>query len=126
MLIEAGENYWDILTYAEPETQESTKPSESADGRYAYFDNKDSVFSQIPYMTNGTFAGYEAVAGGGVMTFSNVTSDMLVAYGDVLESNGIMFNGATPDGMTSYYVSDRVIVTLIYDGSNMKLQAVVQ
>jgi lipoprotein len=126
MLIEAGENYWDILTYAEPETQEPTKPSESADGRYAYFDNKDSVFSQLPYMTAGNFTGYESVNGGGIMTFSVITSDMVSDYGDILESNGFMFSSSTPDGLTSYYVNDKLIVTVVYDGSVMKLQVVSQ
>lgn len=126
MLIEAGENYWDILTYAEEETQEPTKPSETTDGRYAYFDDKDSVFSQLPYMTDGNFTGYEAVDGGGVMTFSVVPSDVASSYGDLLESSGFMFSSSTPDGQTTYYASDKLVVTLTYDGSNMRLQVVNQ
>lgn len=126
MLVEAGANYWDILTYAENDTQAPTKPSETTDGRYAYFDNKDSVLSQIPYMTEGTFTGCDAIDGGAVMTFSGVSADMAAAYGDILDNIGIMFTGSTPDGQTSYYVNDKVIVTLACDGSTMTIQVVGQ
>ena len=77
-------------------------------------------------MTAGNFTGYEAVDGGGIMTFSVISSEMVSDYGDILESNGFMFSSSTPDGLTSYYVNDKLIVTVVYDGSNMKLQAVVQ
>lgn len=126
MLIEAGENYWDILTFAEDETQEPTKPSETTDGRYAYFDSKDSIFSQLPYMTEGSFTGYEAVDGGGVMNFTVASSEVAVSYGDVLETNGFLFSSSTPDGLTSYYVKDKVVVTLTCSGSGMTLKAVKQ
>ena len=37
-----------------------------------------------------------------------------------------MLSGSTPDGLTSYYVNDKLIVTVVYDGSVMKLQVVSQ
>lgn len=126
MLIEAGESYWDILTYAEEPTQEPTKPSEAADGRYAYFDNEESVFSQLPYMTEGSFTGYEAVDGGGIMTFSAVSVNAVTAYGELLENSGFMFASSTPDGLTSYYVNDKVVVTCTYQDSAVTLKVVKQ
>lgn len=126
MLIEIGENYWDILTYADNETQAPTKPSQTTDGRYAYFDNKDSVFSTLPYMTDGSFTGYEAIDGGGVMTFSVASSDVASAYGELLENSGFMFSSSTPDGLTTYYVNDKVIITITCDGNSMELQVVNQ
>lgn len=126
MLIEAGESYWDILTYAEEPAQEQTKPSETADGRYAYFDNEESVFSQLPYLTEGSFTGYEAVDGGGIMTFTSVSEAAVTAYGELLENSGFMFASTTPDGLTSYYVSDSLVVTCTYQESTVMLKVVKQ
>lgn len=126
MYIEAGENYWDILTLAEQETEEPTKPSESTDSRYSYFDNKDLVFSNVPYMTEGSFTGYEAVDNGGIMSFAGISDEVFNSYCEYLESSGFLFSSSTPDGLTSYYVRDDIIVTVIHAGTDMTLKVVKQ
>lgn len=126
MYIEAGENYWDILTLAEQETEEPTKPSESTDSRYSYFDNKDLVFSNVPYMTEGSFTGYEAVDNGGIMSFAGISDEVFNSYGEYLESSGFLFSSSTPDGLTSYYVRDDIIVTVTHAGTDMTLKVVKQ
>lgn len=126
MYIEAGENYWDILTLAEQETEEPTKPSESTDSRYSYFDNKDLVFSNVPYMTEGSFTGYEAVDNGGIMSFAGISDEVFNSYGEYLESSGFLFSSSTPDGLTCYYVRDDIIVTVTHAGTDMTLKVVKQ
>ncbi len=120
MLVEAGKNYWDILTYAENETVEPTKPEEITDSRYDYFDNNDMVFSHVPYFTEGTFTGYSAVDRGGVLTFTDVTQDMVDAYGTILEGNGFMMGGAFENVM--YFVTNEHIVSLTLAGTTLTMQ----
>ncbi len=126
MYIEAGENYWDILTLAEEETEAPTKPSENTDSRYSYFDNKDLVFSNVPYMTEGSFTGYEAVDNGGVMTFAGISDDAFTSYCDYLESSGYLFASSTPDGLTSYYTRDDIVVTITHSGTDLTLKVIKQ
>lgn len=124
MLIEAGESYWDILTLADEKKEEPTKPSETADSRYGYFDNKELVFSELPYFTGGNFTGYEAVDGGGILNFSDISEQEYEDYSDLLQSSGFMFTGSLPDGQVSYFANDNVVVTATYSGGSLKLQVV--
>ncbi|MGN1187961.1 MAG: hypothetical protein ACI4R6_05665 [Lachnospiraceae bacterium] len=125
-LIEAGESYWDILTLADEKKEEPTKPSETTDSRYGYFDNKELVFSQLPYFTEGSFTGYEAVEGGGIMSFSDITEETYENYSELLQSNGFMFTGSLPDGQVSYFTNDSVVVTATYSSGSLKLQVIKQ
>ncbi len=125
-LIEAGESYWDILTLADEEKEEPTKPSETTDSRYGYFDNKELVFSQLPYFTEGSFTGYEAVEGGGIMSFSDITEEVYENYSELLQSSGFMFTGSLPDGRVSYFTNDSVVITATFSGSTLKLQVIKQ
>ena len=124
MLIEAGESYWDILTLADEKKEEPTKPSETADSRYGYFENKELVFSELPYFTEGNFTGYEAVDGGGILNFSDISEEEYENYSDLLQSSGFMFTGSLPDGQVSYFANDNVVVTATYSGGSLKLQVV--
>lgn len=120
MLVEAGKNYWDILTFAQ-ETVAPTKPAETTDSRYGYFDNQDLAFSKVPYFTYGTFTGYEAVDKGGRLTFDGVSGEELEAYVDTLNVSGFMQSGTTPSGAT-YYTSDKAIVMITCDNGTLVLQ----
>lgn len=121
MLVEAGKNYWDILTFAQEETAAPTKPAETTDSRYGYFDNQDMAFSKVPYFTYGTFTGYEAVDKGGRLTFDGVSGEELEAYVDTLNVSGFMQSGTTPSGAT-YYTSDKAIVMITSDNGTLVLQ----
>lgn len=126
MYIEAGESYWDILTLAEEETEAPTKPSEATDSRYSYFDNDKLVFSNVPYLTEGSFTGYEAVDNGGVMTFTGISKEAFDTYCEYLETSGYLFASSTPDGLTSYYVKDDIVVTITHSGTDLTLKVVKQ
>ena len=125
-LVEAGESYWDILTLADEQKEEPTKPSETSDSRYGYFDNKELVFSQLPYFTEGSFTGYQSVEGGGIMSFSEVTEEIFDNYSDLLQSSGFMFAGSMPDGQVSYFTNDSVVITATFSGSSLTLQVIKQ
>ena len=116
MLVEMGKGYWDILTYAEEKATEPTKPVETADARYGYFDNTDMIFSGLPYFTVGVFAGYEVVDKGGKLTFSEVTQDDVNNYGDTLMDNGFMMGGNVES--VTYFVTDGLLVSLSFDNGN--------
>ena len=120
MLVEAGKNYWDILTYAEAETEAPTKPAEVTDSRYDYFDNKDMVFSKIPYFTEGTFTSYSAIDRGGILTFSGINQSMIDAYGAVLEANGFMMGGAFENVM--YFVTEEHVISLSLTNDILTMQ----
>ncbi len=126
MYIEAGENYWDILTLAEQETEEPTKTSERTDSRYSYIDNKYLLYSNVPYMKEGSFTVYESVDNGGIMSFAGISDEVFNSYCEYLESSGFLFSSSTPDGIKSYYVRDDIIVTVTHAGTDMTLKVVKQ
>ena len=122
MLVEAGRNYWDIITYAEEATTQETKPVETKDARYQYFDSEQYTFYNVPYVTFGSFSGYEAVDNGGVLTFTEVNKADADGYNDSLERNGFMNTGSF--GNDSYYANEQYIITITYNDSTLIIKSV--
>lgn len=120
-LIEAGRGYWDILTYAEEKKEEPTKPSETTDGRYIYFDDKNNIFSNLPYFTEGVFDGYLSAAGTYKMTFLQVTDEVCETYLGLLENSG--FDCEFAFGNPKIYGSDTVFAKIYFSDNVLTIEA---
>lgn len=123
-LIEAGTGVWDIITYAQtPTKEEATKPSETQDVRYSYFDDKKSVFSLLPYFTEGTFLSCDGDSTSGKMKFSGVSSSVAIDYCAKLESSGFDFEYSAPAGNLSIFGSDLAYVRISIEDDVMTIEA---